>query len=147
MKINKLTLNKAGDALLLGGSAAVGIAGSNVGVQAVDSFVKNKMASRGIVAALGLVTAIAIPNKNVAALGAGMVSKQVFEVVKDLAEDSVTEAGILADALEIDVIQPASQEAMAALNRALAGRSLGNPNEFRLGNPQDMPINNGFQVG
>ncbi|MGE5944609.1 MAG: hypothetical protein ACM31G_09745 [Flavobacteriales bacterium] len=136
MKIQKLTVNKASDALIATAEAGVGFAASNAAAKAVNSFVKKPMLSKGLVAASGLAIAIMVPNKHVQAVAGGMAAKQVYDLVKDAVTPHVSSTGILADALEINALPAPSTE--AALNRALAGRkrrSMGNPSIFKMGNP------------
>ncbi|MFV9549658.1 hypothetical protein [Algibacter sp. PT7-4] len=148
MKFNKLTVNKAGDALVTAGEAAVGFAGSNVGVKALDSLVNNKWASKGIVAAIGILGVVAVPNKHIQAVSAGVVAKQVYDGAKELVEDHASDVAVLQDAFELSPsssgtgIQP--EKAMAALRASMAGRAMGNPAAFQLGNPTESNI---FQLG
>jgi hypothetical protein len=146
MKLQKVTMSKASDALVTAGAATVGFAGSNAGVKAVDSMVNNKWASKGIVAGLGLLGAIALPNKHLKAVSAGVLAKQVYDGTKELVIDHAADVEILADAFEVQGI-PSSDtapNAMAALRSAMVGR-MGNPSGFQLG--ARATTENGFVAG
>jgi pyruvate dehydrogenase complex dehydrogenase (E1) component len=139
MKLQKVTMDKAGDALVTAGAATLGFGASNAGKKAVESLVKNKMASMGIVAGLGLLGTIALPNKHLKALSAGVIAKQVYDGAKMLVADHASDVEILADAFEVT---PAATvpSAMGAL-RSKSRRRMGNPNLFRMGNAVPTQIN------
>jgi len=136
MKFNKLTTTKATGVLVTAGEAAVGFAGSNAAVNALDSMVNNKMASKVTVAVIGILGAIAIPNKHLQAVSAGMVAKQAYDGAKSLVEDHASDVAILKDAFEIESAPAETSTAMAALRRA----SMGNPGSFKMGSPLRTPL-------
>ncbi len=138
MKLQKVTSKKALDAGLVALEAGVGFAASNAAVGPLNSLVNNKMASKGILAVVGLTLAIAVPNNHVKAIGAGMAAKQTFDLVKDAVAPHVPSDGIIADALEIEAAPQAAPEGMGRLNRAM-----GNAEPFRIGNP--LGVN--YQLG
>lgn len=136
MKFKKVTTSGATNALVSTVEAGIGFAASNAAVSPVNSLVKNKMASKGIVAVAGLALALTVPNKHVQAIGGGMAAKQIWDLGKEAIAPHVPTTGIIAEALEVQALPPASTDGTAALNRALAGRrgGMGNP-QFRLGTP------------
>lgn len=146
MKFNKVTSTKAVDALVTGAEAAVGFAASNYGVKAVGSLVDNKWLQKGIVAGLGILGAIAVPNNHVKALSAGIVAKQAYDVIQELVQDHASGVELLTDAFEVNPAPVQTPEAMNALRSALAGRGLGNPSgKFKMGSP--LRTAGGFVAG
>lgn len=148
MKFNKITTKKATDAGLAAVEAGIGMAASNAAVGPVNSLVNNKMASKGIVAALGGLMFLAVPNTHAKALGAGMAIKQLWDLGSEAVAPLVADSPVLAEAFEANTtknVSPELEKAMGRLAAARRGGSMGNPGQFKMGSP--LRTGNGFIAG